>query len=79
MCLRLTTNRMPANLSPNRVFQEIRSIVHVELEAGEMDNRVIGCQAILSEPDLEPLRKFALPIRNRILQRMKTDVLQSLL
>lgn len=50
-------------------FKGSRPIFHVDCEAGEMNNRVIGCEDILSElgPALIALRSILEPLRGRVM------------
>jgi acetolactate synthase-1/2/3 large subunit len=54
-------------------FKGTRPIFHVDCEAGEMNNRVIGCEEIHSElePALDTLRQILLPLRERVMSNTK--------
>ena len=54
-------------------FKGTRPIFHVDCEAGEMNNRVVGCAEIHSElvPALRTLREVLQPIRERVMNNTK--------
>ena len=51
-------------------FKENREIFHIDCEPGEINNRVTGCHAILSEvrPALQALKELLYPVRNRFIE-----------